>query len=257
MAYTIAFIGAKGGTLKSACTLSLGTEMARRGLHVGLVDCDPQGTTTRALPASDGPDQRAWAPVADPLTANSVPVRFDQLDFGGGSLSLFRSGPGLAGASHEAVLQHMRRARRGMDIVLLDTVPVLGDIASAAADAADLIIIPTAPTADDLDALPRVITYVRARCGDRKPLRVVLTKTNMQRRNTRDAIEMLSTPAAGFARLYHTSIPDRTTGESANGYLRPAVLYDRIVGDGSLSNAYRELTTEILTDIGHARREVA
>ncbi len=249
MALTVAFIGAKGGTLKSACTLSVGAEFARRGFRVALVDCDPQATTTRALPdvAADG-SEAPFTTVADPLHADPAAATLDAVRAAGGTLLLYRSGASLWRAPHDAVVAHVRRAATGVDVVLVDTVPVLGDIALAVAAAADLVVIPTAPTADDLDAVEHVIAAVHESVDREKRIRLVVTKAIAGRRNTRDALDLLRDRHPDL--LYPTVIPHRTTGETANMYLRPAVLYDAVVGDGSLAAAYVALADHIAHDLG-------
>lgn len=251
MAPTVAFIGAKGGTLKSACTLSVGAELGRRGLRVALVDCDPQATTTRALPdvGSDGTEVPLRT-VASPLEAPPVQVALDEVGAHGGALFVFRSGALLWKARRDEIVRHIQRAQRIADVVLVDTVPVLGDISLAAAAAADLVVIPTAPTADDLDAVDHVVAAIQESVGRAKPIRVLLTKVIAGRRNTRDAIQLLGERYPNA--LYPIAIPHRTTGETANMYLRPAVLYDAAVGDGSLAAAYRELATHVARDLGLA-----
>lgn len=53
---TIAVANQKGGTGKTATTLSLGIALARRGKRVLLVDTDPQGDLTKSLGWAD-PDE--------------------------------------------------------------------------------------------------------------------------------------------------------------------------------------------------------
>jgi chromosome partitioning protein len=246
---TVAFIGAKGGTLKSACTLSVGADLGRRGLRVALVDCDPQATTTRALPElqADG-SEAPLAAVGDPLTAAPVEAALEPVRAAGGALLVYRSGAPFWKARREAVVRHVRRAAEGVDLVLVDTVPVLGDISLAVAAAADLVVIPTAPTADDLDAVDHVIAAIQESVDRAKPIRIVLTKAMAGRRNTRDAVQLLQEKYPDL--LYPVVIPHRTTGETANMYLRPAVLYDAVVGDGTLTAAYVALADRIAADVG-------
>lgn len=248
MAPIVAFIGAKGGTLKSACTLSVGTELARRGYSVALVDCDPQATTTRALPErqTDG-SENPLTTVAEPLTAAPVTIEFDAVRAGGGTIRLYRSGAPFWRAPRDAVARHVRRATGDVDLVLVDTVPVLGDISMAVADAADLVVIPTAPTADDLDAVDHVVAAIHESVDAEKRIRIVLTKAISGRRNTRDALQLLRDKYPDL--VYPTVIPHRTTGETANMYLRPAVLYDAVVGDGTLAAAYQSLADHIARDV--------
>lgn len=249
MTPTVAFIGAKGGTLKSACTLSVGTDLARRGLRVAVVDLDPQATTTRALPEeqADGTEAPVRT-VAEPLTAEPVEIALEHVRAGGGALVLFRSGPLLWKEKRAAIVRHVERAKRAAQVVLVDTVPVLGDISLAAAAAADLIVIPTAATADDLDAVDHVVAAIRESVSPDKPVRIVVTKVIAGRRNTREALQLLEEKYPG--QLYPTVIPHRTTGETANMYLRPAVLYDAVVGDGSLAAAYKALAGHVARDLG-------
>ncbi len=249
---TVAFVGAKGGTLKSACTLSVGAELARQGRRVVLVDCDPQGTTTRALPdvQPDG-SERPVRIVPDPLAAPPVAVHLEPVRAGGGALAVFRAGPLLWKARRDDVLRHLERAKAGADLVLVDTVPVLGDLTLAAAAAADLVVVPTAPTADDLDAVDHVVAAIQESVDPDKAFRVVVTKAIAGRRNTRDAVQLLGERYG--ARLYPITIPHRTAGETANMYLRPAVLYDEAMGDGALAAAYRQLAALIAHDVGLGR----
>lgn len=249
MTPTVAFVGAKGGTLKSACTLSIGTEFARHGLHVALVDCDPQATTTRALPDTD--EEGAEVPirtVSDPLHAEPIEAALEHVRASGGMLSVFRSGPLLWKVGRDDIVRHIERAKAMADVVVVDTVPVLGDIALAAAAAADLVVIPTAATADDLDAVDYVVAAIQESVDPAKCIRILITKTISGRRNTRDAIQLLH-EKYGDA-LYSTVIPNRTTGETANMYLRPAVIYDAVMGDGSLTAAYRALALQVAKDLG-------
>lgn len=249
MSSCVAFIGAKGGTLKSASVLSVGAELARRGLRVALVDCDPQATTTRALPISDANGNEVpIRTVPNPLEAESVDVALEETSSGGGVLAVYRSGPLLWNARRDQIVRHIERAKSAYDVVLVDTVPVLGDISLAAAAAADLVVVPTAPTADDLDAVDYVVAAIHESVDPAKRIRIVLTKVIAGRRNTRDAIAMLGEKYPDF--LYPTAIPHRATGETANMYLRPAIIYDALVGDGTLAAAYRALTSHIAADVG-------
>ena len=124
----------------------------------------------------------------------------------------------------------------------------MGDISLAVAEAADLVVVPTAPTADDLDAVDHVVAAIQESVDRNKVIRIVLTKAISGRRNTREALQLLRDRYADL--VYPTVIPHRTTGETANMYLRPAVLYDAVVGDGTLAAAYRALTDHIAHDLG-------
>lgn len=76
---TIAVANQKGGTGKTATTLSLGMALARSGQRVLLVDTDPQGDLTKSLGWKD-PDALESPTLANHLNAMieappSTPVR--------------------------------------------------------------------------------------------------------------------------------------------------------------------------------------
>lgn len=65
---TIAVANQKGGTGKTATTLSLGMALARSGQRVLLVDTDPQGDLTKSLGWKD-PDALESPTLANHLNA--------------------------------------------------------------------------------------------------------------------------------------------------------------------------------------------
>ena len=122
----------KGGSGASTTVRELGVVAAAAGERVVFVDLDPQGTTrswwnrrTSAMGA-DG----------DPNPGLALP-----------------SPTGLPGA-----LDQLRAA--GIDLVLIDTPPSVHSYIAAAMKLADLVLLPTRPTTDDLDALPPVLELV-------------------------------------------------------------------------------------------------
>ncbi|MEL6366048.1 MAG: ParA family partition ATPase [Pseudomonadota bacterium] len=121
MADVITITQLKGGAGKTTLAAHLAAEAARRGLAVGLVDADPQGSLT------------FWAEE-----------RRRRLD---GELDIsFRDGTGyrLAG--------EVRALRRETDLVLIDTPPHADSAVRAALRAADLALCPLMPSPLDLAA---------------------------------------------------------------------------------------------------------
>lgn len=248
----VAFVGAKGGSLKSACSLSVAASVAAAGRHAVLVDCDPQGTATRALPAVTAGnagvrEESKQSTVPDPLSAAPVEVDIPEVLAAGGRLTLFRGGFTLVGAGRAEVTAHLARARGATaagGITVVDTTPNLSEITFGVLQSADLIVIPTEPTADALDMLPNVVEAAR-RVAPNTPTRIVLTKTDRRQRSTRDALAMIPDDYPGLK--YDADIPDSARGKEANGFLRPTVLY--APGD-AVARAYRALTAEVLADLG-------
>ena len=250
----ITFCGSKGGTLKSASVLSVAADAARRGLRVAIVDCDPQGSATMALPDSSAlvdPEtgMQEIAPVdlvTDPLTEPPVPILFDELAPAGGGLLLYRGGDALDGASPQQLRDHVRRASRGVHLVLVDTQPraraCFGPMA-----AANLIVVPTDPTSD---AMRNIAQYVAARdaVAPKTPLRIVLTKVVANERTTKQAPAIIEENYPGA--LLPTQIPNSARGKEANQYLTPTVLYATRPEDRPIRHAYMSLTTELLSLVG-------
>ena len=169
MSKTVSFIGAKGGTLKTASAAAVAHVLAKAGLHVVMVDLDPQGDlTTRS----------SFTRVADPLTADPVPVHYEgEPDL---PLWLLRGGRSMEAADTGAVRRHLGRAAElDPDILVVDTPPALGPATRAAASVADVVIIPSEPGKESLMRAHDVISIATE--GGASPLiRILLTKANTQ-----------------------------------------------------------------------------
>lgn len=246
---TVAFVGSKGGTLKTGCALSVSALLAAAGLRVVLVDCDPQASSTEALPeaaASRGSGAvAAWRAVRRPLTAPLVPVPLAAVAAGGGALWLARSGP-LATARAEAIADHVRRAHAGVDVVVVDTLPVMGDVVTGVVQAADVVVVPTEATFDAAGALARTMLHVET-AAPRALRRVVLTRMPRPGAGGRfvgDVRAMMATTWAGH--LYPVEIPAAVVGAEANASRTPAALYRP---RHALAAAYRALALAISDDL--------
>jgi chromosome partitioning protein len=144
---TIAVVNLKGGSSKTTTAAHLSAELHAAGLRVLTVDADPQGSSLRWSEAAAWP----WATIG-------LPVRTLHTQLGG-----------LLG---------------GHDVVVIDTPPLetQSGIVASALRAADLVIVPTAPTPIELERLPAVrqalddVAPLR-RDGQPPPARVLLTRT--------------------------------------------------------------------------------
>lgn len=168
MSKILSFIGAKGGTLKTASAAAVAHVLAKAGLRVVMVDLDPQGDlTTRSN----------FSRVADPLTAEPVVVRYEgEPDL---PLWLLRGGRSMEAADLETVFRHLERAGDlDPDLVVVDTPPALGPATRAAAAMAAYVIIPSEPGKESLLRAHDVISIATE--DGRSPLiRILLTKANV------------------------------------------------------------------------------
>ena len=117
----------------------LAVEAMRQGLEVALIDLDPQ------VSACDWKDIRGEKPPV--VAATPVPHLERALK-----------------AAHEA----------GADLAIIDTAGRANDAASAAARAADLILIPLQPSLPDLNTVAATLDVIRLAGG--KPTRAVLAR---------------------------------------------------------------------------------
>lgn len=123
----IAVIGQKGGIGKTTLSVNLSVAAEAVGLRTALFDLDPQESAT------------VWA---DRRKADTPHVEF---------LTLRR----LADALQTAEIQ-------GFGLVVMDTPPAAGPEAYAAAQSADLILVPCGTSLVDLDAIKRTVMMIKS-----------------------------------------------------------------------------------------------
>lgn len=171
MAKTVAFVGAKGGTLKTASVAAVAHVIAKAGVRVLMVDGDPQADLT---------SRSGFSRVKEPLSAD--PVRVEYAGEPTMDLWLLRGGRSMEGADLEMARRHFARAAEvGADLVLVDTPPALGPITTAAIGASSLVIIPAVPGKESLERAHDVMTLARMQAAP-PAVRVLLTLAHMQSR---------------------------------------------------------------------------
>ncbi|WP_151550199.1 MULTISPECIES: ParA family protein [Corynebacterium] len=124
MTTTIALCNLKGGTGKTTTAIYMATIIANWGHRVVVLDADPQGSAT------------AWADIA----AENEPLPFEVVP------------------ANARVLARPRRE----DVVIIDCPPGGGNIITAAVEAADLVLIPTCPSAIEVDRMWSTVELAEA-----------------------------------------------------------------------------------------------
>ena len=115
---TVAILSQKGGTGKTTISLHLAVAAQQAGQAAVVIDLDPQASS------AGWKDSRA---TEEPVVVSAPPARLSQ------ALRAAESG--------------------GADLAIIDTAPHSGDVALAAAEAADLVLIPCRPGILDLRAI--------------------------------------------------------------------------------------------------------
>lgn len=134
---TIAIISQKGGAGKTTLALHLAAAAEDSGHTALVIDLDPQATASQWA---------AWRQDAPPVVIDSAPPR-------------------LSAKIEQAGAQ-------GAEFIVIDTPPHADSAASAAVEAADLVLIPCRPSAFDLAAIKTTASLVKMRG---KPAFVIFT----------------------------------------------------------------------------------
>lgn len=122
----LAVVMQKGGVGKSTIVRALAIAALVAGKRVGVVDMDPQGSVAKWAKRRSVP-----APTVVTATAATLPDELDKL------------------------------AKRGAEVVLIDTPPHTMAAVQVAAEHAAGVILPVKPYPDDLDALPATVQIIR------------------------------------------------------------------------------------------------
>lgn len=125
---TVAIISQKGGAGKTTLAIHLAAAAEDTGQTALVIDLDPQATASQWA---------AWRQDAPPVVIDSAPPR-------------------LAAKIAQATSQ-------GADFIVIDTPPHADSAASAAVEAADLVLIPCRPSAFDLAAIKTTASLVKMR----------------------------------------------------------------------------------------------
>lgn len=214
----------KGGVGKTSETLGLAGAAAAHGLHVLVIDLDPQANATLCLaPELD---------VDTSLTINDVMVA-DQpgaitdaiqsttwpgVDLVAAQLELdAREADAAANATHR-----LRRALRGLtnyDLVLIDCRPSVGRLATNALVAADMAVIVTDPERAAIRGIGEAVRHIEVVAEDLNPrLRLAgIVVNRMDARKTEATFRLDEIRQAYGATVWEPVIPDRTVVAQAFG----------------------------------------
>ncbi len=175
----------KGGAGKSTCAAHLAVEALKNNLKTIIIDLDPQKTLEGWWNRRSGDD----LPLIDPIIS--------ELEISLGKL-----------------------AEKGFDLCIIDTPGDASQNARLGISVADLVLIPSKPTAPDLSAIGRTINMVEEH---KKKYIFVLTQGIVRSKATFQASSVLS----GFGPVAPAVISNRTSYASAMGAGDSAAATDR------------------------------
>jgi len=144
---TIAMVTPKGGAGKSTCALILGSELARRGAPVTMIDADPN------TPISD------WA---------KLPGRPDNITV-------------LADVTEETIIEEIEGAAQKTPFVIVDLEGTASMTVAYAVSRADLIIIPTQGSQLDAKQATRAMKLIQQQeraFGKKIPYAILFSRTS-------------------------------------------------------------------------------
>lgn len=171
----------KGGVGKTTTAMFLAAAAVRRGVPVRVVDADPQGSAS------------SWA---DRAAHGGTPLPFDVSPGTAASVRRLSSEPG--------------------ELVLVDSPPGIAAAIDAAVEAADLVIIPTAPRAADIDRVWPTLDITQHR-----PTTMLLTLVDMRKLEAMEmpcALREVNAPLLRSIVRYQTAI-ERSFGRGIPQHL--------------------------------------
>jgi chromosome partitioning protein len=242
----IAIANQKGGVGKTTTALNLGTALAERGVHVLVVDADPQANSTSGLGIDPG---RARLTVYELLTGDASVDEVAMATVVPG-LWVVPSKVALAGAEIELREFRLRRGLAdltdGFGYVLIDCPPSLGLLTLNALAAAHEMLIPMQSEFFALEGLAHLLytqKLVRMQLNPHLELGGIVM-TMFDARTTLSWDVLAEIRRAYPDKIFQTLIPRNVRVSEASSHGQPVLLYDPGCRG---AEAYRQLAEEVMS----------
>ncbi|MGH3443336.1 MAG: ParA family protein [Nitriliruptorales bacterium] len=255
-AHVLCVANQKGGVGKTTTAVSLAAALAEAGLHVLLIDLDPQGNATTGLGlrvAQGEPSTYSVVVDGDPMSAAIARTPIDGLDLCPSSLDLAGAEIELVPAfSRELKLrQALEPVRSDHDLVIVDCPPTLGLLTVNALVAADEVLLPIQCEYYALEGVGQLVQSIELVQRSLNPaLGVVGVVLTMFDGRTRLAEQVAAEVRSYFGpQVFRTVIPRSVRLSEAPGFGQPITVFDP-TSRGAL--AYRRLARELGERLGLA-----
>lgn len=254
---TIAVANQKGGTGKTATTVSLGVALARLGKRVLLVDADPQGDLTKSLGWKTPDDLEVTLAnhLAAAIEGEGLSPRDGILAHAEG-VDLMPSNIDLAGMEIPVLMAMSREQlmniwlsplKADYDFILIDCAPTLGIIPVNAFVAADSVLIPVSAEylpASAMADLTKTIRRVRRQINPELYVEGILVTLYDCRNNLdRDTEQTIREDYGGKYRVFDAVVPRAVSAAESPAVGVSVFAHD---ADGKAARAYERLAEEVV-----------
>jgi chromosome partitioning protein len=250
MGKILGVVNQKGGVGKTTTAINLAACLALEGLHILLVDCDPQANASSGLGFQRDDNRHSIYDVLmgdSPAAQVILPTEIECLFLLPGSKNLTGANIELANATDRALRlrQALAQVQDQYDLVILDCPPALDLLTLNALSAANTLIVPMQAEYFALEGVSELVsTLERVRSAYNPELTIEGVLLTMYDDRTNLAQQVTETLREYFReRLFRTVIPRNVRLAEAPSHGKPVALYDaRSRG----TEAYFELAGEFL-----------